>query len=167
MGRHRKPGSGFSIIELLIVIVIIGILAAIAIPNLMTALERSRVRALVGNGRALMLALKSYAVQNDGYPPTSTAEALDTSTLHPLTRDGYLVNGDSITGQLAGGALSSYDSPGGATVNLEFYAVLTHARDPSLVIVVADTDEYPGAMGVHLDGVYVLEGGQLLDPDDA
>ena len=167
MGRHRSATSGFSIVELLIVIVIIGILAAIAIPNLMTALERSRTRALVGNGRALLLALKSYAVQNDGYPPTSTDEALDTVSLHPLTRDGYLTSGGSITGQLAGGALSSYDSPGATTENLEFYAVLTHGRDNRLVVVVADTDEYPGAIGTNLDGVYVLRDGVLLDPDDA
>lgn len=168
MGRHRK-NKGFTIVELLVVIVIVGILTAIAIPNLLTALDRSRTRAMVGNGWALLLAMKSFAVHHGGYPPTSTptTEALNTATLHPLTRDGHLVAGPGITGQLSGGALSSYGSPGTETFILEFYAVLTHFRDSNLVVVVAVTNQYPGAMGVPLDGVYVLEDGVLKDPDDA
>lgn len=168
MGRRRRD-RGFTIVELLVVIVIIGVITAIAIPNLLTALDRSRIRAMVGNGRALSLAMKSYAIHHDGYPPTTTpsTEALNTATLFPLTRDGYIVSGVSITGQLAGGALTSYGSPGTDVQNLEFYAVLTHFRDSNLVVVVADTNQYPGAMGVPLDGVYVLEDGVLKDPDDA
>jgi hypothetical protein len=45
--------------------------------------------------------------------------------------------------------------------------VLTHDRDSRLVIAVADIDECPGAMGTSLDGVHVLRGGVLKDPDGA
>ena len=61
----------FTLIELLIVVAIIGILAAIAIPNFLEAQTRSKVAKSKAEMRTLALALESYHVDRDGYPPDS------------------------------------------------------------------------------------------------
>ena len=87
--------------------------------------------------------------------------ALDTTTLFPLTRDGYLSEGTGIASKLRGGALTSYDSPDNPTANHDFYAVMTH-RVADLQLLVADTDEYPGHAGTDLGGLYWIRGATLV-----
>ncbi|GAB4321590.1 MAG: hypothetical protein Kow0059_16260 [Candidatus Sumerlaeia bacterium] len=60
---------GFTLIELLIVVAIIAILAAIAVPNFLEAQTRSKVSRAKADLRTLATALESYAVDNNRYPP--------------------------------------------------------------------------------------------------
>ena len=68
--------QGFTLIELLIVIAIIGIVAAIAIPNLLTALQKGKQKATMGDMKSLGNAVESY--MTDLYmAPTDSANAAE------------------------------------------------------------------------------------------
>lgn len=63
-----KRLKGFTLIELLIVVAIIAILAAIAVPNFLEAQTRSKVARVRSDMRSLATALESYYVDNNSYP---------------------------------------------------------------------------------------------------
>ncbi len=70
MNKDHKPLSGFTLIELLIVVAIIGILAAIAVPNLMLAHVKCKVARATNDMRVIGMALELYRVDNTAYPPS-------------------------------------------------------------------------------------------------
>jgi general secretion pathway protein G len=63
-----KNQKGFTLIELLIVVAIIGIIAAIAIPNLLNAIDRGKQKRTMADMRSIGTAIESYAVDNNFYP---------------------------------------------------------------------------------------------------
>lgn len=69
---------GFTLIELLIVVAIIAILAAIAVPNFLEAQMRAKVSRCVSDQRSVALAMESYKIDNNYYPKTLTPEVLTT-----------------------------------------------------------------------------------------
>ncbi|MCC5876506.1 MAG: prepilin-type N-terminal cleavage/methylation domain-containing protein [Candidatus Sumerlaeia bacterium] len=66
--RSPRKSAGFTLIELLIVVTIIAILAAIAVPNFLEAQVRSKVARAKNDLRVLATALEAYHVDNNNYP---------------------------------------------------------------------------------------------------
>jgi prepilin-type N-terminal cleavage/methylation domain-containing protein len=63
-----RQKQGFTLIELLIVVAIIAILAAIAVPNFLEAQVRSKVSRVKTDMRSLATAIEAYAVDNKSHP---------------------------------------------------------------------------------------------------
>ena len=73
----KKNQKGFTLVELMIVVAIIGILAAIAIPKFADMLEKSREGATKGNLSSINSGISLYVSDNQGVTPGT----LDTTTL--------------------------------------------------------------------------------------
>ena len=69
---------GFTLIELSIVLTIIGIVATLAIPNLLNALDRGRQSSTLSDIRALGTALERYAADHNRYPAAEEISQLKT-----------------------------------------------------------------------------------------
>jgi prepilin-type N-terminal cleavage/methylation domain-containing protein len=91
---ERDGRFGFTLIELLIVVAIIAILAAIAIPNFLEAQTRSRVSRAKGDLRTLAIALDSYFIDHSKYckdssPTLDVDQASGGSVIPMLYADGF------------------------------------------------------------------------------
>ena len=77
MIRLRKPAhSSFTLIELLIVVAIIGILAAIAVPNFLQAQLKAKVARVYADLRAMKTAIEMYRTDQSGYPDSCSLEIM-------------------------------------------------------------------------------------------
>jgi prepilin-type N-terminal cleavage/methylation domain-containing protein len=76
MQKNNTRKSGFTLVEIMIVVAIIGMLAAIAIPNFVKARASSQANACINNLRQIDAAKQQWALENNQLPtasPDSTA----------------------------------------------------------------------------------------------
>jgi len=73
-GEIMASRHAFTLIELLIVVAIIAILAAIAVPNFLQAQTRAKVSRLQSDMRSIGGALEAYRVDHNDYPPAATSD---------------------------------------------------------------------------------------------
>ena len=80
--RGSRASAGFTLLELIVVIAVIGILAAIALPNFIQTPTRAKEAVLKTNLRTIREVLDQHYGDKGFYPPT----------LETLTEEGYLRN---------------------------------------------------------------------------
>ncbi|MBE3556135.1 MAG: prepilin-type N-terminal cleavage/methylation domain-containing protein [Firmicutes bacterium] len=86
---HRRRGRtrlGFTLLEMTIVLFLIGITAAIAIPKLSQSAEQGKSRACATDQEALRAALESYHAAHGSYPNGTDAQAI----IAALQNDGAI-----------------------------------------------------------------------------
>ncbi|HRR31459.1 MAG TPA: prepilin-type N-terminal cleavage/methylation domain-containing protein [Candidatus Sumerlaeia bacterium] len=89
----RLKGHGFTLIELLIVVAIIAVLAAIAVPNFLEAQIRSKVSRAKADLRSIATALESYLVSYNKYPPNpDTAKGFNVTPWQLTTPEAYITS---------------------------------------------------------------------------
>lgn len=71
----RRSERGFTLVEIMIVVAIIALLAAIAIPNVLRGRTSANESASIGNMRALVSSLEMYRSTNNVYPDTAGVAA--------------------------------------------------------------------------------------------
>ena len=60
--------QGFTLVELMIVLVVIALIAAIAIPNLINAIDRGKQKRTMSDIRTAATAIEAYSVDHSSYP---------------------------------------------------------------------------------------------------
>ncbi|MBI5614709.1 MAG: type II secretion system major pseudopilin GspG [Gammaproteobacteria bacterium] len=78
----RRTQSGFTLIEVMVVVVILGILAAIVVPRIMSRPDEARVVKAQQDMRAVGAALDLYKLDNFAYPTTD--QGLDALVKRPV-----------------------------------------------------------------------------------
>jgi len=146
--RGCSTSRGFSIIELLIVVAVIGLIVAIAIPNLLNAIQRARQSRTLADAQAIGKGVSMYQQDMAKFPIAAAdtdAEVLR-SSLAPYLRnyspeDGWLrpflytsTDGDHYT-------VISHGLDGQAT--LPYTSGPTHSFDEDIVITDGAFKQYP------------------------
>ncbi len=96
MKRIDPQQSGFSLVEILVVLVIIGLLVSIVAPNVLEKADQARVQKVQADFKSIATALKIYRLDNYNYPTTEQGlEALaEQPVIDPIPqnwkKNGYL-----------------------------------------------------------------------------
>ena len=131
---------GFTLIELMIVVVVISILAAMGITNFIRLQDRAREAAVKSNAHTCQLAIEDYGVISSGsYPPAATAMA-DISALLPggVVFDNPIGGGAGLSiGAGAGEGMCDYLDPA-ATGTPNLYRIQGYGNGAALILTLSN-----------------------------
>jgi len=147
----KRSTKGFTLIELLIVVAIIGIIAAIAIPNLLNAIQRGKQKRTMSDMRSIGTAVESYQVDN-GVPPNSSSDtvAVGLETLLQPTFIKKLPAQDAWKNDMRWQHVTSGDE----------YSVISYGKDRQV-----DTTTYVGATTNFSADIFYSDGQFTIYPE--
>ena len=151
----KKRESGFTLIELLIVIAIIGILAAIAIPNLLNAVQRGKQKRTMSDMRSLATAIEAYAVDNNVYPIAACGGGLYTTIGSQVTTGSFTLLSPTYIAQPPVSDGWGHFNYYGTGLNGTAYNIASGARDNMTAAVFCGTTTDFNADIVYSNGTFI------------
>jgi general secretion pathway protein G len=141
-GKHPRSlvSRGFTLIEIMVVVVIMGILAALVVPKLMGRTDDARISAARQDIATIMQALKLYRLDNQRYP--STEQGLQALITKPTS-------GPSANGWKTGGYLDKNSLPKDPWGNV--YQFLSPGIKGEIDVFSYGADGQPGGAGNDAD----------------
>jgi general secretion pathway protein G len=134
--RHRRE-AGFTLIEIMVVVVILGILAALVAPNVISRIDDAQINRAKQDIRAVESALHLYRLDNFKYPTTD--QGLDALVTQPAD--------PSIRNWRQGGYLDKLPvDPWGAP-----YQYLYPGQNGEFDVFTLGADQQPGGEGINSD----------------
>jgi type IV pilus assembly protein PilA len=157
MSKHtRRSNQGFSLIELLVVVAVILVIAAIAIPNYMRSKIRANESSAVQSLRVICTAEVIYSItyginfaatltqlSSNGLPPDENHAGLIDSVLASGTKSGYIITYTPLLTDAAGHTVSyslSADPQSPMTGQLHFYTDQTDVIRSNVSVQAGPTD---------------------------
>lgn len=165
MTRSRKD-QGFTLVEILIVVVILGILAAIVIPQFTSASETAKGSSVVSQLQTIRSQLELYQVQHNGNYPTLTLMQQGTNDWEVMTletdADGVTGTGNAFGPYLQKAPVNPFTSSSlvgeaGSAADTDGWS---YDEDTGVILIVLDSTVVDAAnVGLDLDDVEDVGGG--------
>jgi type IV pilus assembly protein PilA len=127
-GTGSRPAEGFTLVEIMIVVVIIGLLASMALPAFQRSRRRSQAARLTNDFRQYDAAFQRYLMENGQNPPSAALGVV------PTGMAGYLPTSYTSTSPVGGGYIWS-----GPSANIVLFGSI--ADDATMTLVDAALDD--------------------------